>query len=92
MLTAHAEGVVDQERYAVLVRHVCDLLQRRDVELRVSDALDVHGLGLLVDRSGELRGVFALHELHGDVELLQEDCGRLLDIRRALGPSRRAHL
>ena len=66
--------------------------ERSDGVLRVADALDVDALGLLVDRGGEVRGVFALHELHGDVELLQEDCDRLSDIRRALGASRRAHL
>ena len=76
----------------MVVGDLGDLGQRRDGVLGVADALDVDALGLLVDCGGEVRGVFALHELHGDVELLQEDCDRLSDVWRALGPSRRAHL
>ena len=71
--TAHAEGVVDQERYTVLVRHIRDLLKRRDVELRVSDTLDVYGLGLLVDRSVECGRIIRSDELDMDTVLLQQD-------------------
>ena len=68
------------------------LRKRGDVVLGVADALNVDRLRLLVDRLLKVRGVGGRDELDMDVELLQEDCDRLSDIWRALGPSRRAHL
>ena len=57
----------------MLVRHIRDLLKRRDVELRVSDTLDVYGLGLLVDRSVECGRIIRSDELDMDTVLLQQD-------------------
>lgn len=54
-----------------------ELRERSDVVLRVSDALDVDSLRLIVDGSGEIRGVVAVDELHGDAETLQKDCEKL---------------
>ena len=72
-VTADAEGVVDDERDAVVVGDLGDGGDIKDVELRVGDALDVDRLGLLVDRGNEVLRVRARHEPRLDPILLERD-------------------
>lgn len=50
-------------RDALLVRHLDDGLKVRDVVARVADALNVNGLGLVVDGGGNVVGAVAVDEL-----------------------------
>ena len=70
--TSHPESVVNEQRDAVVVRELCELWERCDGVLRVPDAFDINALRLVVDCGSKVGGVFALHELHSDVELLHE--------------------
>lgn len=71
-LTSHAERVVDNQGNTVIMCDLRELRERRNVILGVADALDVDGFCLIVDSSGELRGVVAMNELDSDPETLQE--------------------
>lgn len=58
---------------ALLVRNLGDRLQVGNVVLGVSDALDVDGLGLLVDRGGNVLDTVTVDELCVDAEAREED-------------------
>ena len=66
-----AEGVVDDERQAVLVRDLSDLLDVRNVGVRVAEGLDVDSLGVVLDRALELCEVVRVNEGGLDAELGQ---------------------
>jgi hypothetical protein len=51
----------------------CNLLKVRHVVPRVTNALNVDGLGLIVDGCGKLFGVVAVDELDGDAESGKSD-------------------
>ena len=65
------EGVVDDDRHALGVGDVGDGADVVDVEARVADGLEEHGLGALVDRRPEGLGLQPVDELHGDAQLGQ---------------------
>lgn len=54
------------------MRHLDDGLEVRDVVARVADALNVHGLGLVVDGSRNVVGVVAVDELGLDAQAGEE--------------------
>ena len=57
-----AEGVVDDERQAVLVRDLSDGFDVRNVGVRVAEGLDVDSLGVVLDRALELCEVVRVDE------------------------------
>jgi hypothetical protein len=73
-------------------------LQVRHVVSRVADALEVHGLCVVVDGGGNVLGVVALDKLGGDAEALERDLelvvgaavqvGRRDDVVAGLGEGR----
>ena len=71
--TTHAEGVVDDERNAIVVSYLGKALKVRHDVTGVANALDIERLGPLVDKSREVLRVARGDELDLDVELLQED-------------------
>jgi hypothetical protein len=54
------------------VGHLGDGLELGHVVARVADALDVDGLGLVVDGGGDVLGPVAVDELGGDAEAREE--------------------
>lgn len=60
------EGVVDHHRDTLLVRQLCDLLQIRHIVTWVADALEVDGLGVVINGSNEHLRVVTVHELAVD--------------------------
>ena len=65
------EGVVDDDRHAVLVGDGGDAFEVRHVQARVADRLEVDGLGLAVDRLLELVQLGAVDEAEVDAVLGQ---------------------
>ena len=65
------EGVVDDDRHAVLVSDVGDGLEVVDVQAGVADELKEDRLGLVIDGAVEGGGVGAIHEGSGDADLGQ---------------------
>ncbi|KAB8760612.1 hypothetical protein FH972_026604 [Carpinus fangiana] len=72
-VAAGAKGVVDDDGHAVLVGDGGNLLKVGHVVARVADALEVDGLGLVVDELGKVVGVVAVDKLGLDAEARQED-------------------
>lgn len=72
-VAAGTKGVVDNDGDALLVRGLGDRLKVGDVEARVADRLEVDGLGLVVDRGGNVLGLVAGDELGRDAEAGQDD-------------------
>lgn len=72
-VTAGAEGVVDNHGDTVLVGNVGNLLEVGDVVAGVANALNVDGLGLVVNDSGEVLGLVSRDEFGSDAEALKED-------------------
>lgn len=72
-VAARAESVVDDEGHTLGVGDLGDGLEVGDVVARVADALDVDGLGLVVDQGGDLVWVVAVDEFSLDAEARQED-------------------
>ena len=68
-----AEGVVDDERDAVVVGDLGERLEVGHVEARVADRLDVERPRARVDRLREVRRVVAVDELHADAEAREGD-------------------
>ena len=54
------------------MRELRKFRERCDGVLGIPDAFDINALRLVVNRSSKVGGVFALDELHSDVELLHE--------------------
>jgi hypothetical protein len=65
--------VTYNEGNAGVVGELVNDLQVRDVVAGVADALDVDGLGLLVDGGGDVLGAVALDELGLDAQAGEED-------------------
>lgn len=72
-VAARTEGVVDNDGDALLVRGLGDRLKVGDVEARVADRLEVDGLGLVVDRGGNVLGLVAGDKLGRDAETGEDD-------------------
>jgi hypothetical protein len=67
----HTEGVIDNEWDAIFMANLCDRLNIRDSELRVSYRLDVHSSGILVNGGRDVGGDMSFDEFAVDVELLE---------------------
>jgi hypothetical protein len=65
-VAARTKGVVYDDRNPLLMGQLCNPGQVWDVVTRVADALDIHGLGLVVDGGGEVFGLVAVDKLGGD--------------------------
>lgn len=72
-VSTSTEGVVDNERDATGVADLGDLLKIRDVVARVSDGLDVDGLGLLVDGGSDILRLVTVDELGLDSQAREHD-------------------
>lgn len=66
--SAGTEGVVDDQGHALLFADLGDGLEVGDVIARVPDALDVDGLGPVVDGGRDVLGLVAVDELGLDAE------------------------
>lgn len=69
-VSAHAKGVVDDERNASVVADIGNGFDIGHIELRVADRLNVHGPRLVVDQISNTLRVVSLDELARDVEFL----------------------
>lgn len=67
-VAACAKGVVHNERDARVVGDFGNGLEVGDVVARVADALDVHGLGVVVDGGGNVLGLVAVDEFGLDAQ------------------------
>lgn len=75
ILTSYSECIVHDKWNAMIV---CDLRESRQVchdVLRIADAFDVQGLGLLIDSLREVLWLSGCHKLDANAKLLEEDCG-----------------
>lgn len=74
------------EGNALVVGNLGNGLKVGDVVPGVADALDVDGLGLVVDGGGNVLGLVAVDELGGDAEALEGDLelvvGAAVEVRR----------
>lgn len=57
----------------MVVSNLCNGLKVRDIVLRISDALDVDGLRLLVNRLGKILGLVSVHKLGVYAQSREED-------------------
>jgi hypothetical protein len=71
--SSSAEGVVDDQRNALLLTDLGDGLEVGDVVLGVSNALDVDGLGVVVDGSSDVLRLVAVYELGLDSQAREHD-------------------
>lgn len=72
-VSTNAECVVNDERDTVIVRDFGKGGEVTDGVFGVGDALDVDGLGLLIDGGSEGLGFFVGNELDSNAELLEGD-------------------
>ena len=66
-----AEGVIDDQRQAVLVGDGCDGINIRDITVGVAQSLEVDSLGVGLDGVLDLFQIVSVHEGGGDAELGQ---------------------
>lgn len=57
----------------MVVSNLCNGLKVRDIVLRISDALDVDGLRLLVNRLGKILGLVSVDKLGVYAQSREED-------------------
>lgn len=72
-VTTRTKGVVDNQGNALLVADLCNRLEIRDVVSRVANALDVDGLGLVVNGGTNVLWLVALDKLGLDTEAREHD-------------------
>lgn len=71
-VASSAKGVVDDQGDALLVSDLGNGLKVGHIVARVTDALDVDGLGFVVNGSGNVLGLVAVDELGGDAQAGEE--------------------
>ena len=70
-LTSQAECIIHDEGDAMVVCHLRELGEGRNVVLRVTYALHIYGLRPVVDGRGKCFGIVARYELDSYVEALE---------------------
>lgn len=73
IIATSAEGIVDHDRDTLLMRQLCDLLQIRHIVPRVANALEINGLGIVINGGYELLGVVTVHKLAADAQPRKHD-------------------
>ena len=71
-VTSSTKGVVDDQGDALVVSDLGNSLKVGHVVARVTDALDVDGLGLVVNGGGNVLGLVAVDKLGGDAQAREE--------------------